>query len=256
VANDVANLSIGERVMTYAGHGCFAEEVVVSAHLVHKIPDEMTFEIAAGFVLAYGTAFHALVDRGKLGGGESLAVLGAAGGIGLCAIQIAKAIGARVIAVASSPEKLTVCRENGADYVLDTANENLRDRLREFSGSEGVHMVHDTVGGPLTLTSLRGLRPFGRHLIVGYSSGEIPQIPCNYILLKQVSVMGVSYRQCAQDSPELAITGMQALLAMWKEGKLFPHVSAVYPLERFGDALQALSSRFTIGKSLVRIAQI
>ena len=256
VAKDVTDLQVGDRVMTYAGYGCIAEEVVVSAHLVHAVPDAMSFEMAAGFTLVYGTAYHALVDRGCLSAGEFVAVLGAAGGIGLCAIQIAKAIGAHVVAVASTAEKLVVCRDNGADHVLATNTDNLKERLREFGGGEGVHVVHDTVGGPLTMASLRGLRPYGRHLIVGYSSGAIPQIPGNYILLKQVSVTGVSFRQCSQDAPALARAGIRALLAMWTAGKLRPHVSAVHPLERFGDALQALTSRSAIGKHLVRVAQI
>lgn len=254
VATDVTDLRIGDRVMTYAGHGCIAEEVVVASHLVHKVPDAMSFEMAAGFALVYGTAYHALVQRGNLTAGESVAVLGAAGGIGLCAIQIAKALGASVVAVASTPEKLAVCRENGADHVIATATDNLKERLREFGDGEGVHVVHDTVGGPLTLAALRGLRPYGRHLIVGYSSGGIPQIPANYILLKQVSVTGVSFRQCAQDTPAVARAGIRTLLEMWTAGKLRPHVSAVHPLVRFSDALVALSSRSAIGKHLVRVA--
>jgi NADPH2:quinone reductase len=256
VAPDVTAFRIGDRVMTYAGQGCMAEEVVVAEHLVHKVPDSMSLELAAGFVLVYGTAYHTLVDRGHLAISETVAVLGAAGGIGLCAIQIAKALGARVVAVASTPEKRDVCRDNGADHVIDSACENMNEQLRAFGDGKGVHMVHDTVGGALTLASLRGLRPYGRHMIVGYSSGEIPQIPANYVLLKQVSVTGVSFRQCAQDSPAIARAGIQALLQMWAAGRLRPHVSAVHPFEQFADALGALSSRAAIGKHLVEVGEV
>lgn len=256
VAPDVPDLRVGDRVMTYAGEGCIAEEVVAPAHLVHRIPDAMSFEAAAGFTLVYGTAYHALVDRGRVVAGETVAVLGAAGGIGLCAIQIAKAVGARVLAVASTPEKRAVCRENGADHVIAADAADLNNHLREFGDGIGVHVVHDTVGGPMTLASLRGLRPYGRHLIVGYSSGEIPQIPGNYVLLKQVSVTGVSFRMCSQENPVLARAGIRALLEMWTAGKLRPHVSAVHPLDRFDEALNALSSRAAIGKHVVRVAQI
>ena len=179
ISNDVTDLKVGDRVMTYAGHGCFAEEVIADQHTVYRIPDEMSFEVAAGFAVVYGTAYHALVDRGQLAAGETVAVLGAAGGLGLCAIQIAKALGARVVAVASTEEKRSICLENGADAAVPADPESLNVRLRELGDGKGVHVVHDTVGGPLTLAALRGLRPYGRHLIVGYSSGIIPQISGN-----------------------------------------------------------------------------
>lgn len=254
VAPGVDDLRVGDRVMTYAGVGCFAEEAVVDAQYVYKLPEAMTLEAAAGFVLVYGTAYHGLVDRGHLQSGESVAILGAAGGLGLCAIQIAKALGARVVAVASTAEKRTTCVENGADQVIDTASKTLKEDIQAFGDGKGVHLVHDTVGGPMTLTALRALRPYGRHLIVGYSSGEIPQIPGNYVLLKQVSVTGVSFRQCAQDTPAVARAGIHTLLEMWSAGKLRPHVSGVFPLDRFEDALHQLSSRAAIGKQLVRIS--
>lgn len=256
VARDVTGVRAGERVMTYAGQGCMAEEVVVPAKLVHPIPDAMSFETAAGFWLVHGTAYHALVDRGRLAAGESVAVLGAAGGIGLCAVQIAKALDAQVIAVASTSEKRAICLDNGADAAVPPDLERLRDQLRDFGSGVGVHVVHDTVGGPLTLPALRGLRPYGRHLIVGYSSGEIPLVPGNYLLLKQVSVTGVSFRQCAQQTPTVASAGLEALLRMWAAGQLRPTVSAIHPLERFDDALHALSSRAAVGKHLVRVADV
>lgn len=254
VAADVDGLKVGDRVMTYAGIGCFAEEVVVDAALVYPVPSGMSLEQAAGFALVYGAAYHGLVDRGGLREGETVAVLGAAGGLGLSAIQVAKALGARVIAVASTREKLAVCAENGADAVVLSSDESLRDRLREFGDGRGVHVVHDTVGGPLSLQALRGLRPYGRHLIVGYSSGEIPQMPANYILLKQVSAIGVSFRQCAQDNPGLAQQGIRALADLWRAGKLNPAVARVHPFEAFTEAMGALSSRAAIGKHLIRIS--
>jgi len=257
VADDVASIRAGDRVMTYAGHGCFAEEVVVPAHLVYQIPDKMSFETAAGFSLVYGTAYHALIDRGELSKGESVAILGAAGGIGLCAIQIADAVGAQAIAVASTEEKLAVCRSNGAKAALKTTSPNLAQLLRECSaGTKGLSVVHDTVGGALTLTALRALKPFGRHLIVGYASGEIPLIPGNYVLLKQVDVRGVSFRQCAQDSPDVAHASIQTLLKMWNDGKLVPHISKIYAFDQMHEALDVLARGAAIGKHLIRIADL
>lgn len=252
----VADLGVGDRVMTYAGHGCFADEVVVPAELVYKMPAGMPFEMAAGFAVAYGTAYHGLVERGQLKKGETVAILGAAGGIGLCAIQIAKAVGAHVIAVASTPEKRELCRANGADHALSSDPAGLKTGLLELSGGKGVHVVHDTVGGPLSMAALRGIRPYGRHLIVGYASGEIQQIPANYVLLKQVSVVGVSFRQCAQDNSALAQAGMRALGGLWEAGLLAPCVSRTYPFERFQDALNALSSGTAVGKLIIRIAEL
>lgn len=254
VADDVQGLRAGDRVMCYAGHGCFAEQVVVPAELVYPIPDAMSWEAAAGFSVTYGTAYHALVDRGQLQNGETVAVLGAAGGLGLCAVQIAKALGANVIALASTPEKRQICTEHGADAVLPSSTEGLKSQLQALTGGAGVDLIHDTVGGPLTMAALRGLRPHGRHLIVGYSSGEIPHIPANYILLKQVSIVGVSFRQCAQKTPEIAQAAMRKLISLWEEGKLHPPIAQIHPFDRFTDAVQALSSRSAIGKHLVRIA--
>lgn len=253
VAPGVQVPRVGDRVMAYAGQGCFAQEVVAPAHLVYPMHEDMPFEDAAGFALVNGTAYHALVDRGELKAGETVAVLGAAGGIGLGAIQIAKALGARVIAVASTQEKLDACRALGADEVLIPDIPRLKDQLLEATGGAGVDVVLDTVGGPITLAALRGLRTYGRHLIVGYSSGEIPQIPGNYVLLKQVSVIGVSFRQCAQNTPALAHAGMKALGELSRTGKLRPPPCTIHPFENFADALNALSSRATIGKQLIRI---
>ena len=256
VADDVTTVKLNDRVMSYAGQGCFAEQVVAPAHLVYPIPASMPFEIAGGFALVYGTAYHALVDRGQLAAGETVVVLGAAGGIGLCAIQIAKALGATVIALASSAEKRATCRAYGADHTIESDQADLKSSLLACTNGKGADIVLDPVGGALTMSTLRALRTYGRHLIVGYSSGEIPQIPANYLLLKQVSVIGVSFRQCAQNNPVLARTDISALTRMWQQGTLKPHVAQIHPFEKFADAIEALSGRAAIGKHLIRIAQL
>ena len=175
IGEGVDDLRVGDRVMTYAGHGCFAEQVVVPRVRVERVPPGMDDMVAAGFVLVYSTAYHGLVDCGRLQSGETLVVLGASGGIGLCAIQIAKGLGATVIAVASSSEKLEKCRANGADHLIDISRENLTERIRDFTAGRGTDVTLDVVGGDTTEPALRAIAPYGRHLIAGYASGVIPQ---------------------------------------------------------------------------------
>ena len=253
IASDVTGFSHGDRVMTYAGQGCFSEQVVVPAARVHGIPQGMTDEVASGFVLAYGTAHHALVDCGRLARNETLVVLGAAGGLGLCAIDIGKAIGARVIAVASSGAKCATCLAHGADEVIDiSAVESLRDAIKGKVPS-GADVVFDVVGGAATEASLRAIAPYGRLLIVGYASGEIPSIKGNLILLKQASVVGVSFRLLTEQNPQAATEGIRRLSRMWSNGQLHPEVTAEFPLSRVVDALRLLAERKAIGKIALRI---
>lgn len=248
-----AGFKPGDRVMTYAGQGCFAEQVVAASHLVHHVPEGMPDEVAAGFSLAYGTSYHALVDRGRLQPGETVVVLGAAGGLGLCTIQIAKALGATVIAAASTPAKLETCRENGADHLINTSTEPLRDSIRALTGDRGADVIYDPVGGALTEDALRGIGRYGRLLIIGYASGTIPLIKANLILLKQADVIGVSFRQFAQQQGAEAARGMAALCRLWQEGKLKPLVSAWHPLEEIVTAMKLLTERRIMGKAVVTI---
>ena len=248
VAEDVLGLAPGDRVMTYAGQGCFAQQAVVPAARVRRVPAGMSDESASGFVLAYGTAYHALLDNGQLESGQSLVVLGASGGLGLCAIQIAKTLGASVIAVASTPEKRAKCLANGADYVIDGSCEPLTARIRELTNGRGAQVIFDIVGGAMTEPALRAIAPYGRFLIVGYASNQIPSIKANLVLLKQAQVIGVSYRLFAERTPELALDNLNTLCEMWREGKLHPQVTTRYEFAQVVQALRHVADRKAIGK--------
>jgi len=252
-APDVRGIAAGDRVMTYAGMGCFAEQAVVPAALVHPVPDGMTDSQAAGFVLAYGTAWHGLVDRGRLREGERVLVLGAAGGIGLPAIEIAKARGAEVIAAAGSPEKREACRLHGADVVLDSSAPDLRATLREAGFDGRLDMVYDPVGAPATEAALRSLAPYGRLLVMGFAGGTIPAPPANLLLLKQVDMVGVSFRQFAQDRAEAAAVAIGALRALWRDGRLSPRIHREMPLAELPDAMHRLADRDVIGKLVLQV---
>ncbi len=248
VADDVTALAPGDRVMTYAGQGCFAQQAVVPALRVQRVPAGMSDEAASGFVLAYGTAYHALVDNGQLKSGETLVVLGASGGLGLCAVQIAKTLGAAVIAVASTPEKRAKCLENGADYVIDGSSEVPTVRIRELTNGHGAHVIFDVVGGEMTEPALRSIAPYGRFLIVGYASNQIPNIKANLVLLKQAQVIGVSYRLFAERTPELASDNLDHLCELWRGGKLHPQVTTRYEFAQILQALRHVADRKAIGK--------
>lgn len=253
VAPEVRDLAAGDRVMTYAGMGCFAQQAVVPATLVHPVPAGMSDAQAAGFVLAYGTAWHGLVDRGRLQAGEEVLVLGAAGGISLPAIEIAKALDAQVSAVAGTPAKREACRRHGADAVIDGGLPDLRAGLREAGLDGGLDIVYDPVGGTATEAALRCLRRYGRLLVMGFASGEIPAPPANLLLLKQVAMAGVSFRQFAQDLPIQSGEAIAALARLWQDGHLSPHVHAEYPLEALPQAMRRLTDRDVIGKLVLRI---
>ena len=255
VASDVDRFKVGDRAMTYAGVGCFAEEVVVPQIRAQKVPSGMDDRAASGFTLVYSTAYHGLVDCGQLQPGEVLVVLGASGGIGLCAIQIAKAIGARVIAVASTPEKLAKCKANGADELINSSEEDITARIRQLTSDGGADVVLDVVGGDITERALRAIRPYGRLLIAGYASGTIPLIKGNLVLLKQAKIIGVSYRLFLERTPELAARNLKRLCELWTEGKLHPEVSAEYAFEDVVAAIEAVANRKAIGKIAVMLPQ-
>ncbi|MGD9942253.1 MAG: NADPH:quinone oxidoreductase family protein [Burkholderiaceae bacterium] len=250
----VDDLRVGERVMAYPGVGCYAEQVVAPRSRVERVPPGMDDQAASGFVLVYSTAFHALVDCGRLAAGETLVVLGAAGGIGLCAIQLGKALGATVIAVASTPEKRAICREQGADHLIDSSTENLTERIRALTGGPGADVILDVVGGDVTDRALRAVRPYGRYLIAGYASGVIPMIKGNVVLLKQAQVIGVSYRLLLERDPAQAAANLGALCRLFEQGRLRPLVTAEFPLVRIVDALKEVGERRVIGKVAVMVA--
>jgi len=248
VGEGVRGFKPGDRVIAFTTYGAFAEEVKVEAARLVPIPEGMDFESAAAFLLTYGTSDHALRDRGELKAGETLLVLGAAGGVGLAAIEIGKALGAQVIACASSPEKLDVCRQHGADHAINYATEDMRERIRDLTTGRGVDVVYDAVGGPYAEPALRSLAWRGRLLVVGFAAGEIPKVPLNLPLLKGASIVGVFWGDFARREPQ-QLAGSIAQLGKWfREGKLKPHVSRTFPLARAADALKLMAARKVTGK--------
>jgi NADPH2:quinone reductase len=248
VGAGVRNVKAGERVIAYTTYGAFAEEVKVEAARLLPMPDGMDFRSAAAFVLTYGTSDHALRDRAALQAGETLLVLGASGGVGIAAVEIGKALGARVIACASSAEKLEVCRQHGADETVDYAREDLRERIRELTGGKGADVVYDPVGGPYTEPALRSTAWRGRLLVVGFAAGDIPRIPLNLALLKGCSIVGVFWGDWARREPQAFTASLRQIVAWFREGKLRPHVSATYPLEQAAEALKLMAARKVKGK--------
>jgi NADPH2:quinone reductase len=248
VGDGVRTVSPGDKVIAFTTYGAFAEEVRTTAARVVPMPDGMTFPTAASFILTYGTSYHALADRGALVAGETLLVLGAAGGVGLAAIEIGKALGARVIAAASSDEKLAVCRAHRADETINYATTNLRDEIKRLTDGRGVDVVYDPVGGGYTEAAVRGLAWRGRLLVVGFAAGEIPRLPLNLPLLKGASIVGVFWGEFAKREPEPLRRAVETLSAWYQQGLLQPHVSRLLPLERAAEGIAALASRSVHGK--------
>jgi NADPH2:quinone reductase len=247
----VTGFGPGDRVIAMTTWGAFAEECVARVGQLIRMPAGLDFATAAAFTLTYGTSWHALKDRGELRAGETLLVLGAAGGVGLAAVEIGKALGARVIAAASSAEKLAVCRAHGADETIDYASEDLRARLKSIAGDKGVDVVYDPVGGPYAEPAIRSTGWRGRYLVIGFAHGEIPRIPLNLMLLKGSSLVGVYWGDWTRREPDAAAAGMTELLGWLEAGKLKPHLSGRYPLARAAEALVALASRKVAGKLVV-----
>jgi NADPH2:quinone reductase len=248
VGEGVTHFKVGDRVLAATTYGGYAEEVVAEAKRTLPIPEGMDFVTAAAFVLTYGTSHHALKDRAQLQAGETLLVLGAAGGVGLAAVELGKLMGARVIAAASSPEKLAVCRAQGADELIDYVSEDLRARIKALTDGKGVDVVYDPVGGDYSEPALRSMAWNGRFLVVGFAAGAIPNLPLNLPLLKGCSVVGVFWGGFTRIEPERNQANLKELAQWAAEGRLKPHVSAHYPLERVADALQALMDRKVQGK--------
>jgi len=248
VGDGVTAFKPGDKVMAITGYGGFAQEVKADARRVLQIPASMDFKTAAAFGLAYATSDHALRDRGELKAGETLLVLGAAGGVGLAAIEIGKALDARVIACASSADKLDVCREHGADDTINYATEDLRERIKVLTGGLGPNVVYDPVGGAYTELALRSIAWRGRLLVVGFAAGDIPKIPLNLTLLKGCSIVGVYWGDFARREPERFADAMNQLGRWHAEGRIRPRVSGTFPLERAAEALQLMADRKVSGK--------
>src|SRR3954467_4101107 len=254
VGADVSGWHSGDRVIAFTTYGAFAEEVKTEASRLLPLPDSMDFVTGAAFLLTYGTSEHALQDRGDLKSGETLLVLGAAGGVGLAAIEIGKILGARVIACASTDDKLAVCREHGADETINYAAEDLRERIKALTGGHGADVVYDPVGGPYTELALRSIAWRGRLLVVGFAPGEIPKIPLNLTLLKGCAIVGVFWAAWSPREPAHFAEAMARLDRWYADGKLKPHISATFPLERAADALTLMASRKVTGKVVLTVA--
>ena len=251
VGDGVRHVKAGDPVAAFAGTGGFATHACVKAEVVMPLPRGFAFDDAAAFVLTYGTSHHALVDRAALKAGETLLVLGAAGGVGTAAVQIGKAVGARVIAAASSDEKCALCREIGADETINYSSANLRDELKRLTGSKGVDVVYDPVGGDLAEPVFRAIAWRGRYLVIGFANGEIPKIALNLPLLKEASLVGVFWGEFARHEPQANLAAMAQLVGWLREGKLRPLISARYPLSQAPQALGALASRSATGKVVI-----
>ena len=248
IGEGVTRLKPGDRVIAASTYGGFAEEMLADADKVIAMPDAMEFVAASAFVLTYGTSYHGLKDRAQLKAGETLLVLGASGGVGLAAIQLGKTMGARVIAAASSDAKLQVCKENGADELINYASEDLRARVKVITAGRGVDVVYDPVGGPYSEPALRDMAWKGRFLVVGFAAGDIPKVPLNLPLLKGCSIVGVFWGAFTRAEPENNRRNNDELMQLYIAGKLKPHIHATYPLERAAEALNEVLNKRVSGK--------
>ncbi len=248
VGAGVTALRPGDRVTANIGYGAARERVAVAADRLVKLPDGLDFARAAGLSVTYGTTLYALKDRAALGAGETLAVLGAAGGVGLAAVELGKHMGARVIACASSAEKLAFARAHGADATINYAEEDLKDALRRATDGKGPDVIYDPVGGPATEAALRTIAWGGRFLVVGFAAGEIPKLPLNLVLLRSCDVRGVFWGAWTERNRAGYRANLADILQWCAQGKLSAHVHETYPLDEIADALRALADRKAMGK--------
>ncbi len=255
VGEGVTGFKFGDRVFAFVPQGAFAQQISVPASSVLPMTEEMDFDTAAALTLTYGTSHHAVVDRAQLKAGETMLVLGAAGGVGLAAIEIGKALGARVIAAASTDEKLTICKQHGADELINYTNEDLREAIKRTTGGKGPDVVYDPVGGSYTEAAFRSIAWRGRYLVIGFANGEIPKLPLNLPLLKGASLVGVFWGDFARREPAHNNAAMHELMTWHREGKIRPHISATYALDETPQALIDMASRKVTGKIVIRPRQ-
>ncbi len=253
VGSQVSGFSPGDRVMAYVGWGGAREKIAVDPEKLVAIPGSIDDQIAAGLSITYGTAIHGLRDRGQLQPGETLAVLGASGGAGLAAVELGHVMGARVIAVASSADKLEICRKHGADVGFEYGTADLKLGLRELTDGKGVDVVYDCVGGDQAEPAIRALNWNGRFLVVGFASGEIPRPPLNLLLLKGAAAVGVFWGDSVKRDPAGHRANMRQLLTWVAEGKLKPRIDSVFPLEDGVEALQRIETRKATGKVVLEL---
>ncbi|GAB4035762.1 NADPH:quinone oxidoreductase family protein [Spirosoma jeollabukense] len=251
VGEGVTHLKPGDHVFTFGSHGGLAEERLSDARVTIPIPNGMDFVTGASTLYAYGTSYHALKDRAQLKAGETLLVLGAAGGVGLAAVELGKLMGATVIAAASTDEKLAVCQEKGATHLINYLTEDVRERIKDITQGKGVDVVYDPVGDKWAEPAIRSLAWRGRYLVVGFAGGDIPKIPLNLALLKGSSLVGVFWGAFTQKEAALSLKNMQEIATWVMEGKISPHISKQYSLAEAPQALTDMMERKVIGKAVV-----
>lgn len=253
VGDGVATFKPGDRVCAYLGWGCAREFVTAKAEQLVRVPDGVSDVQAAGVNVTYGTGMHGLKDRGRLTAGEWVAVLGAAGGAGLAAVELAKLMGARVIAVASSADKLALCRQHGADETINYTSADLKQALRDLTAGRGADIVYDCVGGPHAEAALRSTAWEGRYLVIGFAAGEIPKLPANLLLLRGCDAVGVFWGEAVSRAPARHVANMSEVLDWVGRGRLRPHIHAELPLGRIGEAIALLDRREVTGKVIVTL---
>lgn len=251
VGAGVTELAVGDRVMAFTGFGGFAEKIVVSPTQCARMPEAMSFEAGSALLLAYATAHHALFDRGRVVSGETVLVLGGAGGVGVASIQLAKARGCRVIAAASTEAKRAFCRAQGADAVFDPTAGDPKQTLKQLGR---IDVVVDPVGGDLTEAAVRALAPRGRLIIVGFASGTIPKLALNLALLKEIDLVGVQWGMFARREPDAERALERDLVALYEAKKIAPPIHATYSLDRAVEALRAMSAREIMGKAVIAVS--
>ncbi|MET0580982.1 MAG: NADPH:quinone oxidoreductase family protein [Pseudoxanthomonas sp.] len=259
VGSEVERLAVGDKMVGITMFGAYAQEVLVEAANVLPLPRAISdedLELAGSFVLTYGTSLHALKDRAQAQPGETLLVLGAGGGVGLAAVEIGKLLGMRVVAAASSEEKLAAARQLGADETVDYSNEDLRERIKQLTAGRGVDVVYDPVGGDLAEPALRSVGWRGRYLVVGFAAGDIPKIPANLLLLKGSSLVGVFWGEFLRREPALNAENMALLFSWLRERRIHPLISRRYPLSKASDALDTLLARKAVGKLVILPQQV
>ncbi|MGB1950425.1 MAG: NADPH:quinone oxidoreductase family protein [Marinobacter sp.] len=253
VGEKVTRFKPGDRVAGLTGYGAFAEEIVAPEQNLLPIPEAMPDEKAAAFSMVYGTSYYALKQRANIQPGETLLVLGASGGVGLATVELGKAMGAHVIAAASSAEKLAVAKAAGADDLINYTEEPLKEAVKKLTKSKGVDVVYDPVGGEFTEQALRAMAWNGRHLIIGFAAGDIPKIPANLTLLKGCSVVGVFWGSFTQREPQTSAQNMMELMKLYADGKIDPKISEVFEFEDYAKALGALTERRATGKVVLKV---
>ncbi|MCP4884496.1 MAG: NADPH:quinone oxidoreductase family protein [Flavobacteriales bacterium] len=253
IGDQVSHLKVGQEVFGFVAHGGLAEEVLVPSNACFPKPPTMDFPVAASFLMAYGTSYHALKDRGLLTKGETLLVLGASGGVGLAAVELGKMMGAKVIAAASTDEKLALCKGYGADEIINYTKQDLKSTIKEITEGKGVDVIYDPVGGEYSEAAFRGIAWNGRFLVVGFAAGDIPKIPLNLPLLKGAAVVGIFWGAFAIKNPKANMQNTMTLMKWQAEGKLKPHIHAIYDLNETSIALEEMTNRKVRGKMIVQI---